>query len=323
MQLSQTIFIDIDKVSVNYDDVVAINQLSLKIKKGEVVSLLGENGAGKSTLINTILGRCQVNTGSIKIFGEQPGSQAAKVRIGTILQDANLPDNVTVKEQLNLFRHYYPHARSLEDLLNIAMLKGIEEKRMNKLSGGQKQRVFFALAICGNPDIVFLDEPTVGLDTSARKEFWQCIENIKHQGASIILTTHYLEEAEALSDRILLLNQGNLIWQGTPTEIKNNMTGKKVSFHTSAPKQTIVAFFDSLGSSDVHTNDTNIEACDINIQAGKVECTSQTPEVLLARLFAQKVPLHNLLVEPSKFEDAVLAMNEQMSNKAVAKENVA
>lgn len=302
MSSNQPVIINIDNVSIHYDEVKAINGLTTQLMRGEVLSLLGENGAGKSSLINAVLGRIPVNSGHISVFGEAPGSQCAKLRIGTILQSANLSDNVTVLEQLNLFRSYYQHPRPLQELIDIAMLAEFVDQRMVRLSGGQKQRVFFALAICGNPDVIFLDEPTVGLDTLARKEFWQCIHNIKTQGVAMVLTTHYLEEAEALSDRVLLLDHGDKRWEGTPAQLKSNSFGKKVSFQW---HQSITDFSRLLTQLDIVA-----KTAQLTLQDNRIAFLCPLPEEILPALFQSNISCQDLVIETAKFEDAVLAMSQ-------------
>lgn len=306
----------ISKLKVCYQDNQAISDLSLNIHTGEVVALLGENGAGKSTLINAILGRIKPTAGDIQVFGQQPGSYAAKLRIGSILQSANLPDNTTIEEQLNLFRSYYSNSLDLDTLLRTTMLEGLQKRQIETLSGGQKQRVFFALAICGKPDVIFLDEPTVGLDISARREFWHCIETLKQQGAAIVLTTHYLEEAEALADQIVLLNKGVIINRGTPAQIKAQVTGKRVRFLW--PQQA-PPFAEFLRNKALPMGDSGLisQVLDDN---GRIEFISPQPELILKTIFANDYVIQDLSVESIKFEDAILSINQNyQSNLAEEK----
>lgn len=310
--------VTINQVSVSFNDTRALDNISFNIHAGEVLALLGENGAGKSTLINCILGRLKVNKGEISIFAAKPGEQAAKQRTGTILQSANLPDNTTVAEQLALFSSYYPDAMEISALTQLAMLNGLENRRLNTLSGGQRQRLFFALAVCGNPHIIFLDEPTVGLDTGSRREFWQCIENLKSNGAAIVLTTHYLEEAEALADRIILLRQGRIIHQGTPTEVKSRALGKRVSFHCKQAKALLDACMVTLNQ---HFPDTKIANLEIN--KDKVSLTTARPEQLLKALFQSDAKLTELVIEQARLEDAITILSQESNTHSVKTERAA
>lgn len=306
--------VEINNVSVTYGATKALSQISFNINAGEVLALLGENGAGKSTLINCILGRLKVNQGDISIFGTSPGEQAAKQRTGTILQSANLPDNTTVIEQIDLFRSYYPNAMDREALIKLSMLEGLEKRRLSSLSGGQKQRLFFALAVCGNPEIIFLDEPTVGLDTSARREFWQCIENLKNSGVAIVLTTHYLEEAEALADRIVLLKQGHIIHQGTPSEVKAKALGKRMSFNWPESEEQLGALINAQSGSAVH---------DLVLKNGRAFLTTATPEQLLKQLLNGDYVISDLTIESARLEDAVLMLSDQSPTSITSQEQAA
>ncbi|BDX05670.1 ABC transporter ATP-binding protein [Planctobacterium marinum] len=310
--------VKVDKVSVNFDSTKAIDNVSFDINAGEVLALLGENGAGKSTLINSILGRLKIDKGCIRIFDVAPGEQRAKQRTGTILQSANLPDTSTVEEQITLFSSYYPAPLAKPDLIKLTMLEGLEKRRINTLSGGQKQRLFFALAVCGNPQIIFLDEPTVGLDSSARREFWQCIESLKLNGVSVVLTTHYLEEAEALADRIILLKQGTIIHQGTPSEVKTKALGKRVNFVLHSPK----AMFETC-LSQLQQQSLNVAISNLVYNQDKVSLTCARPEPLLESLFTQGVGISDLTIESARLEDAVEVLNRQINSTQLVSEEAA
>ena len=307
--------VTVQNVSVSFDSVKAIDNISFDIKAGEVLALLGENGAGKSTLINCILGRLKVNEGSIRVFGAAPGEQSAKRRTGTILQSASLPDTSTVEEQIALFSSYYPKPLAKQHLIDLTMLEGLEKRRLNTLSGGQKQRLFFALAVCGNPQIIFLDEPTVGLDSSARREFWQCIESLKLNGVSVVLTTHYLEEAEALADRIILLKQGKIIYQGTPSEVKTKALGKRVRFILSSSR---ALFEQCMGQLKQQHSDASV--FDLTYNRNTVNLTTARPEPLLELLFSNQVLISDLTIESARLEDAVEILNQQSNTTQLVSE---
>ncbi|MGH8369814.1 MAG: ABC transporter ATP-binding protein, partial [Gammaproteobacteria bacterium] len=218
----------LETVTKRYGKVTAVDRLSLEVRRGEVLALLGPNGAGKTTSVNLLLGLAWPNSGHAELFGQSPKELSARRRIGTMLQDAQLGDHARVHEIIRLYSGYYLDPLPLAEVLQIAGLEGLEQRFATKLSGGQKQRLMFALAICGNPELLFLDEPTVGLDVEARRNFWVAIRRLKDQGRSIVLTTHYLEEADALADRIVVINGGRVIVEGSPADIKRTVAQRHI-----------------------------------------------------------------------------------------------
>ena len=207
-------------VTKRYGDVQALRGIDLSIARGELLALLGPNGAGKTTAIRILLGLSAPTSGEAAIFGHHPASQAAKVRRGALLQVAKVPETLKVREHIELFSSYYPKPLPIAETIATAGLSGIENRLFGELSGGQKQRVLFALAICGNPDLLFLDEPTVGLDVESRRTLWAHIRGFVKRGGSVLLTTHYLEEADALAHRVAVIDRGRIAAEGTPAEIK-------------------------------------------------------------------------------------------------------
>ena len=173
--------------------------------------------------------------------GLDPRDAEARVRIGAMLQISKVPETLKVREHVDLISSYYPRPLSRSESLGLAGLGGVEERLFGKLSGGQKQRLLFALALCGNPDLLFLDEPTVGLDVEARRTLWAVIQGKSREGRSVLLTTHYLEEADALADRIVLIRRGRIVAEGTPSEMKARVAGRKIRCHTSIPLADVAA----------------------------------------------------------------------------------
>lgn len=205
-----------------YGDVEAVRGVSFSVEKGEVFGLLGPNGAGKTSTIEIIEGLRTADGGQISVCGLDPQSNpdALKHEIGAALQSTALPDKLRVSEALNLFASFYKRRRSTEDLIKRF---GLEEKRntfYNQLSGGQKQRLALAIALVNDPQVIFLDEPTAGLDPQVRREIYDIIEELKRDKKTIVLTTHYIEEAERLCDRVAIVDHGKVITQGTPRELK-------------------------------------------------------------------------------------------------------
>ena len=222
----------LDAVTKRYKAATALDGLSLALRPGEVVALLGPNGAGKSTAVRLMLGLTSPTSGQARIFGADPRDPATRTRVGAMLQVARIPETLKVREHLDLFRSYYPHPLPFAEIVQIAQLQGIENRLFGQLSGGQKQRVLFALALCGDPDLIFLDEPTVGLDIEARRSLWAQIRSLAARGKTVLLTTHYLEEADALAHRIIVINKGRIVSEGTPSQIKAGTTGRKIRCHT-------------------------------------------------------------------------------------------
>ncbi|SNY49084.1 ABC-2 type transport system ATP-binding protein [Arsukibacterium tuosuense] len=201
-----------------------LNNIDLSLTAGEVLCILGPNGAGKTTLISAILGLIAADAGEIHLLGQlQQGAErsvALRQQLGVMLQIGSLPATLTVAEQCDLFASYYPAGYRAPELVALAGLEDHAKQRFGRLSGGQKQRLLFALALAGKPRLLFLDEPTLGMDVEARRNLWQQIHQLQQQGVSIVLTTHYLEEAEQLADRIMVLHQGKFIADGSPGELK-------------------------------------------------------------------------------------------------------
>jgi ABC-2 type transport system ATP-binding protein len=216
------------QVSKSYGSAQALREVDFSIRAGEVVSLLGPNGAGKSTLVRLLLGLASPTSGKVSVFGRDPKDQGARERVGAMLQIGGVPSTMKVREHIDLFSSYYANPLPMAEVIEMAGLKGIEGRQYGELSGGQKQRVLFALAICGDPDLLFLDEPTVGLDVEARRGFWDQIRGLVARGKTVLLTTHYLEEADALADRVVVINKGSIVAEGTPESIKASTAGKKI-----------------------------------------------------------------------------------------------
>jgi ABC-2 type transport system ATP-binding protein len=223
-----TIIAGVYKLCKKYGKQVALDNLTLEIRAGELLALLGPNGAGKTTLVRTLLGLIRPTSGRAVVFGGSPGQGHIQTRIGTMLQVGRVPETLTVAEHIDLFSSYYPTPLPLHETLEIASISDIKDRRFGELSGGQKQRTLFGIAICGNPDLLFLDEPTVGLDVETRRLMWRQIRSFVDRGKTVLLTTHYLNEADALADRIVVLDKGRMVAAGTPAEIKMRATGKQI-----------------------------------------------------------------------------------------------
>jgi ABC-2 type transport system ATP-binding protein len=215
-------------VRKHYGTVVALDGLDLEVRGGEVLALLGPNGAGKSTSIALLLGLATADDGRVLLFDRDPRELQARAAIGVMLQSAGIPDTLKVRELLEVTRSYYAAPRSIADCVALAGLDGLLERRYGRLSGGQQRRVQFAMAVCGRPKLLFLDEPTTGLDIDARQRLWAAIRELVAEGAGVVLTTHYLEEAEALADRVVVINRGRVVAQGSVAQIRSRVAQRRV-----------------------------------------------------------------------------------------------
>src|ERR1700733_14218928 len=204
-----------------FADVQAVDGIDLEVAKGECFGLLGPNGAGKTTTIEICEGLTAADEGTVELLGLnwKTGADELRQRIGIQLQETQFPDKMTVEETLRLFRSFYRSGITVDESIKLAQLEEKRRARVGGLSGGQKQRLAMATALVGDPELLFLDEPTTGLDPQARRHLWDLVEELKQAGRTIILTTHYMEEAERLCDRVAIMDHGKVIATGTPNEL--------------------------------------------------------------------------------------------------------
>lgn len=270
-------------VSKSYGQVQALKDFNLEVRGGELVALLGPNGAGKTTAIKLLLGLARPSSGRVSVFGGDPSQTATRLHVGAMLQVGRVPETLRVREHIDLFSSYYPKPLPMKETLAIAGLEDIKDRKFGQLSGGQKQRVLFALALCGDPDLLFLDEPTVGLDVEARHMLWQKIRELLERGKTVLLTTHYLEEADALADRIVVINKGSLIAQGTPAEIKARTAGKRIRCITQLPihvvkkMRSVLEVREDRGALVIHTaqaEDVLRQLLQLDLEISGIEVTS-------------------------------------------------
>jgi ABC-type multidrug transport system ATPase subunit len=216
-----------------YGNVHALDGLDLEVRPGELLAILGPNGAGKSTAISLLLGLQEPTAGKVAIFGESPRFMDARRKLGVMMQEVALAPDLRVRELIDITSAYYADPMPVHEVLDLTQTTGLAKRPYGKLSGGQKRLSQFAMAICGRPQLLFLDEPTVGLDVQARERMWFTLRELVKGGTSIVLTTHYLEEAEALADRVVVLAKGRVIASGTVNEIRSIVARKKISCVTS------------------------------------------------------------------------------------------
>ncbi|MGG0670617.1 ABC transporter ATP-binding protein [Sporosarcina koreensis] len=284
--------VEITNLSKEFKGKKAVEDVSFSIQSGEVVAILGPNGAGKSTSILMMLGLLHPSSGEVSLFNQRPQEQKVRERIGVMLQQVSLMDALKVKEVLALFRTYYPNPLSMEELIRLTGLQESElNKRTEKLSGGQKRRVSFALAMAGNPDLVFFDEPTVGMDSTARKEFWARVRQLADAGKTVLFSTHYLQEADDVATRILLFNEGKLVADGCPSTIKQQLLKKTVSFKAGGdfPKERFL---------------TMTHVSDVYEEKGRVVIQTEDTDHVLASLFTEGTPVSDISIDKGRLEDA-------------------
>jgi ABC-2 type transport system ATP-binding protein len=283
--------------------ILALDNLSLDIGPGEIVALLGPNGAGKSTAIKLLMGLSSPTAGTVRIFGADPRQTSARLRTGVMLQLGKAPEMLRVREHIELFRGYYPNPMPYGDIIKAAGLETIETRMFGQLSGGQKQRVLFALALAGDPDLIFLDEPTVGLDIEARRGIWAQIRSLAARGKTVLLTTHYLEEADALAHRIIVINKGRVVCAGTPAEVK--------FLGSTAPGASISTSLKIIRCATTVATQTLLAIPGVTsatVAADFATITSTKPESTLRELLALDQTLHSLEVQSPALEDAFLAL---------------
>ena len=286
--------------------VTALDDLSLSLRRGEIVALLGPNGAGKSTAVKLMMGLSSPTSGSVAIFGADPRDTATRLRTGVMLQVGKAPEMLRVREHINIFRGYYPNPMPYADIIKAAGLEDIENRFFGELSGGQKQRTLFGLALAGDPDLIFLDEPTVGLDIEARRGMWAQIRSLASRGKTVLLTTHYLEEADALAHRIIVINKGKVVCEGTPAEVKSMGSGTMTP-GSNSPQQALKIIRCATTLTAQH-----LEAMPgvtrVELVGALTSITSSQPEATLREMLTLDQQLHSLEVQSPLLEDAFLAL---------------
>lgn len=222
----------LDGVVVRFGDVVALDGVGLEIEPGSITVLLGPNGAGKTTVVRLCLGLVAPTAGTVRVFGRDPREPAARARVGAMMQVSRVPETLRVREHIETFRSYYPAPLGVDALVEAAGLQGLERRLFGTLSGGEKQRLLFALALAGDPALLFLDEPTVSMDVETRRALWQRIRALRAEGRAVLLTTHDLDEADALADRVVVLDRGRIVADGTPAAIKRSIPVRRIRCST-------------------------------------------------------------------------------------------
>jgi ABC-2 type transport system ATP-binding protein len=286
---------DVELVGVHkvFGTVRALDGIDLRIERGEAVAILGPNGAGKTTAISLMLGMRSPTSGTVRLFGEDPGSRLARSGRGAMLQDSGIPASLAVRELVDLWRAYYPAPMSTSAALDLAGLTAEAGKKAGALSGGQRQRLYFALAICGDPPVLFLDEPTVAMDVASRIAFLDSIAGYAASGRTIVLTTHFMEEADQVARRIVVIDHGRIIADAPPAEIKARAAGKRVRFRSPGGIDGLLAGLPVRG---------------VVVHQDEVRFLADEPETVLAELFRRGSSIRDLEVGGADLEDAFLAL---------------
>jgi ABC-2 type transport system ATP-binding protein len=283
--------IQVINLSKSFGKVKAVNAVNLTIPKGKCFGLLGPNGAGKTTLVEMIEGITRPDSGQI-LYLDKPIAQDFKYQAGIQFQYTKLQDFLTVKDNLLFYQALYPKTKEIDEIAEICQLKSFIDQDTNTLSGGQRQRLFLALALINDPEIIFLDEPSLGLDPHARRDFWQAIQNIKKQHKTIVLTTHYLEEAEFLCDDIAIMMQGKIIAEGSPQDLVNQHFGEVA---VSIPSQDMISP-DRLGFTQWEQLENDYIMYDDN------------PEKIILLLVQHKISLKNITIQRKNLNDVFLKL---------------
>ena len=284
----------------SYGALRALDGIDLQLRRGELLALLGPNGAGKTTAIGLLLGLIRADAGEVALFGMDPQRIEARRGIGVMLQDAKLPETLRVGELIRLTASYYPAPRGVAESAELAGIADLLDRPYGKLSGGQQRRVQFALALCGRPKLLFLDEPTVGMDIEARQKLWQAIRHLVAEGNGVVLTTHYLEEAEALADRVCVMARGKLISEGSVEALRARIALKRVWCATKLPLAEVAAW---------------PEVAEARSDGERLCLSTEHVELLVRRLLAQDDSLAALEVRAAGLAEAFVDLTR---NDAVA-----
>ena len=285
-----------------YGDVVAVDGVDLAIRTGECFGLLGPNGAGKTTTVEILEGVNEPDAGTVRVLGRtwSEDGRALRERIGIQLQETQLSEKLTVLETIELFRSFYAKGLEPQEVMRIVQLEEKEKAWVRKLSGGQKQRLSLAVALVGDPEILFLDEPTTGLDPQARRQVWDVIANVKARGGTVLLTTHYMEEAERLCDRIAIVDRGKVIALDTPAGLIARLGAE----HVLEIETESLPDLDRLRTL-VDVRDLRLDGAIVSLTVREVH---RAVPALLTELSAQSVTLTRLTTHHATLEDVFVAM---------------
>jgi ABC-2 type transport system ATP-binding protein len=297
--------IDVQHLHKNYGDTTAVDDVSFTVGEGEIFGILGPNGAGKTTTVECIEGLRAPDRGQISVLGLDPRRNHAELtqRLGVQLQDSQLPDGLQVAEALKLYSSFYRAPADWRALMDTLGLAGKARTRFGKLSGGQKQRLSIALALLGSPQVAVLDEPTTGLDPQARRDTWELIEGVRSRGVTIVLVTHFMEEAERLCDRVALIDAGRVVAVDTPAGLAEQVqAGQRIQFRPSAPLDDELLTSLPEVTSIIHRGDVVV-----------VTGTENALNAVTSVLARKKIVARQLRVDQASLEDAFVTLTGHSS----------
>jgi len=283
-------------VKKRFGKIQALDDVDLQVRRGELFSVLGPNGAGKSTAISLLLGLLRPDSGAARLFGESPECIRARRQIGVMMQEVSLAPELRAQEQIALVGSYYPQAMTPAEAMQLTGTSGLGLRPYGKLSAGQKRQVQFAMAVCGRPKLLFLDEPSVGLDVQARQTMWATLRELVRNGISIVLTTHYLEEAEALFNRVAVLNKGRIIASGTVNEIRAIVVRKHIRCLTALSAEQIAVW-------------PEVES--VTHEAQRLQISTSNCEAVVRRLMAADGNLQELEVHRAGLAEAFTELTKE------------
>ncbi len=300
--------ITVEHARRTFGEVVALDDVSLTVRAGELVGLLGPNGAGKTTLLSLVNGQRRPDSGTVRIFGQDPRTPSARLSLGTTPQDTGLPPTLKVGEVVDFVAGHYADPMSREEVLERFALTGLVDRQTGGLSGGQKRRLAVALSLVGRPRLVLLDEPTTGLDVEARRALWQALRDYHADGATIVLTSHYLEEVEALAERVVVIGEGRVLADGSLTDVLSRVSVRRVSLRTPVPVDDLRAL---PGVTDVSEDGEH---------RGLLTTDS---DALVRALVHSEIPYRGLEVKGVSLEEAFLVLTGDAAAPAAAAQEVA
>ena len=301
MPVGHAVVAELEGARKRYGGTQALDGVDLALHAGRVTALLGANGAGKSTAVHLLLGLLAADAGTVRVFGRPASSRTARLGTGAMLQSAGLPDRLRVGELLALVRSYYPDPRSTADCVALAGLDGLLERPYRALSGGQQRRVQFALALCGRPRLLCLDEPTTGLDIEARQTLWAAVRELVGEGCGVLLTTHYLEEAEALSDHVVVVDAGRKLVEGSVAAIRGHVAQRRIRCVTALEVDAVAAW-------------PGVRSA--RREGDALQVVADAPEPVVRRLLDEDATLHDLEVQRAGLADAFLALTRTSQEEA-------